>query len=182
MFWWFVLTWVWEAALNHIRLDTPRLAALFLSLSSVAHTDVVAVLCSPVCLTAVCSSRRRAAGRAHAAGHRGLCRCCSIWTSARAGYSRYTHTSEESVSAERSLEWMLCVCVCGLTPALSRWPAGAAVFWLCWGPWTGPSVRSRPETGSPWPDPAVWEESPHACSPDPDRTNNTDTQSFKTLV
>ncbi len=103
----------------------------FLSLSSVAHTDVVAVLCSPVCLTAVCSSRHRKAGRARAAGHRGLCRCCSIWTSARACYSRYTHTSEESVSAERSLEWMLCVCVCGLTPALSRWPAGAAVFWLC---------------------------------------------------
>lgn len=78
------------------------LTALFLSLLSVEHIDMqsagdVMWCVSPVCQTAVCSSRRREAGRARAAGRTDLCRCCSIWTSARAGYSRYTHTHQRKV-------------------------------------------------------------------------------------
>lgn len=89
-----------------------------------------------------------------------------------------THTFQKKALVLRAGWCVLRVCVCSLTPARSRWPAGAAAFWLCSHPWRDPSVRSQPGTDSRRQDPAVWEESPRACSPGPDRRNTTDTESL----
>lgn len=151
---------------------------LLLWLQNVKHlSESFSFNLSPVCQTAVCPSRRRAAGRSREAVRTDPCRWRSVWTSARAGYSHYRHnTQAQRYCSALALLSIIGVCVqdvMSLTPAQSHWPAGAGVSWLCWRPWRDPSVRSQPEIDSLRPDPAVSEESLSAHSLRPDHSNKT---------